>query len=234
MPGCFRQWVLLGISPAQLVKDFGTLVFTGCYARVFRYIFTLMKYLGQSASELLNNRGLFEEIHQLKSFFVHLFSGLANEMALDYLSSAHTASQGVKISKGNELEHCPYQVLDIVRDFDKNNGFNIRIMNWWGRGLFVILFTGYHNRRLSENPQFITSMQHRGYLLVKTSSPWDYKRMVDEGRLQVIPSAEQLNTHIDQLKYFQVLKKMEYTADPRELKLRLKDQVEHILKYYVA
>ena len=193
-----------------------------------------MKYLEQSNTQLLNNRRLFEEIHQLKSFFIHFFSELANEIALDSLTSAHAASQGLKISKGNELERCPYQVLDIVRDFDKSKGFNIRILNWWGRGLFVIVFAGNHNPRLTQRSDFLTSMRQRGYLLAKTSSPWDYKRMIDEGQTDVIPSEGGLMAHVNRFRYFQIIKRMDYLADPHELKTRLKDQVEHILKYYVG
>lgn len=193
-----------------------------------------MKHLAPSDTQLLNNRRLFEEIHQLKSFFIHLLSELANEIALDFLSSAHTASQGVKISKGNELEHCPYQVLDIVRDFDKNKGFNIRILNWWGRGLFVIVFTGNDNPKLIQNDRFLASVRQKEYLLTKTSSPWDYQRMIDQDRAEVIPSEEGLRVHLHQFRYFQILKKMDWSTDADELKARLKDQVEHILKYYVA
>lgn len=193
-----------------------------------------MKYLEQSNTQLLNNRKLFEEIHQLKSFFIRLFSELANDIALGSLSSAHAASQGLKISKGNELEHCPYQVLDIVRDFDKGKGFNIRILNWWGRGLFVIVFAGNHNSSLTQNPDFLASMRQRGYLLAKTSSPWDYKRMIDESQTEVIPSEDGLMVHVNLFKYFQILKRMDYLPDPYELKTRLKDQVEHILKYYIG
>jgi len=193
-----------------------------------------MKHLAQSDTQLLNNRRLFEEIHQLKSFFIHLLSELANEIALDFLSSAHTASQGVKISKGNELEHCPYQVMDIVRDFDKNKGFNIRILNWWGRGLFVIVFTGNDNPKLIQNDRFLTSVRQKEYLLTKTSSPWDYQRMIDQGRAEVIPSEEGLKVHLHQFRYFQILKKVDWNPDAHELKTRLKEQVEHILKYYVA
>jgi|SRR5690606_22878833 len=191
-----------------------------------------MKYLGQSDTQLLNNRGLFEEIHQLKSFFIRLFSELANEISLDLLSSVHTSSKGVKVSKGNELERCPYQVLDIVRDFDKSKGFNIRILNWWGRGLFVIVFTGNLNHQLTENPEFLCSVRSRGYMLSKTSSPWDYKRMIDEGQIDILPSEDGLMLHVNQFRYFQILKKMDCSADPCELKKGLREQVEHILKYY--
>lgn len=194
----------------------------------------MMENFGQSDTELLSDRRLFEEIHRLKSVFIQLFSELANEISLDKLTEVHAASQGMKISKGNELEHCPYQVLDIVRDFDKYTGFNIRLLNWWGRGVYIIIYTGKHNQRLIQNSRFIANLQERGYRLAKTSSPWDYKGMIDEEQVEIILSVDTLTSHISRFKYFQVLKRIEYITSPRELKMRLKDQVEHILKYYVA
>lgn len=191
-----------------------------------------MKYLDQSTTELLNNRLLFEEIHQLKATFINFFAELANDISLEYLLSLHDSSQGAKISKGNELEHCPYQVLDIVRDFDKDGGFNIRILNWWGRGLFVMVFMGRNNQKLNSGFSFVSSMQYHGYLMAKTSSPWDYKRMIDEGQLEAIPSRHSLNLHLDRFKYLQLVKKIDYTSDFHGLKRRLKGQVDHILKYY--
>lgn len=191
----------------------------------------MMENWSQSSAELLSNRKLFEDIHLLKSFFIDLFSDLANEIPLDQLSQAHAASQGVKISKGNELAHCPYQVLDLVRDFDSKTGFNIRLLNWWGRGMFVIVFTGRDNPRLVEDPGFIASMRQGGYMLVKTASPWDYQTMIDQQQVEVIPSMDALGAHVSRFKYFQILKKMDY-ACPRELQMLLLDQITHILKYY--
>src|SRR5690606_19496636 len=97
------------------------------------FIFVSMTSLKPSQIAKLHDRLLFEEIHHLKSYFIRLFSDLANEISLDYLQVLHPQSQGIKISKGNELQHCPYQVLDLIRDFDIHMGLNIRVMNWWGR-----------------------------------------------------------------------------------------------------
>lgn len=191
-----------------------------------------MKYLDQTAVELLNDRLIFEQIHELKSFFVSLFSELANEIPSSYLSSIHETSLGTKISKGNELERCPYQVLDIVRDFDKDKGFNIRLLNWWGRGLYIFVFMGKNNKNLLKSNDFISAMQFHGYLVAKTSSPWDYKKMIDGGNLEPIDPLHQLQLHLDRYHYLQLTKKIIYSEEYDYLKKALKEQVEHILFFY--
>lgn len=191
-----------------------------------------MKYLNESAINLLHNRVLFEEIHQLKSFFISVFSALANEIPLSYLSSIHSNSQGTKISKGNELGHCPYQVLDIIRDFDKEQGFNVRILNWWGRGLFILVYAGRNNRKMLENPSLLSALQFHGYLLSKTASPWDYTKMIDQGCLETLPQIEHLGSHLDQYHHLQMVKKIVYCEDFDPLKNALKEQVDHILNFY--
>jgi hypothetical protein len=191
-----------------------------------------MKILDQEELYLLNNRSVFEKIHHLKSLFVSLFSELANELPSRGLQTIHAASLGIKISKGNELQHCPYQVLDIIRDFDKELGFNIRILNWWGRGLFIFVFLGKDNQKLTKNLNFFSGMVFHGYLLSKSDSPWDYKEMIDKGNLAPLSQTDQLNDHLQQLHYIQLVKKIVYPDDYSLLKPLLKEQVLQILNFY--
>ncbi|MEX2595047.1 MAG: hypothetical protein WD426_19950 [Anditalea sp.] len=191
-----------------------------------------MKKLDQASIQLLGNRSLFEEIHELKSSFIVLFSDLANEIPPRDLLALHPTSQGLKISKGNELQHCPYQVLDIIRDFDKEQGFNIRILNWWGRGLYVFIYFGKYNERILLDRDFLAEMQFQGYLLAKTSSPWDYKSMIDTGNLEPIDHTAQLSAHLEKFHYMQLVRKITYTSDYLTLKLTLKEQVTQILNFY--
>ena len=191
-----------------------------------------MKTLDQEDLYLLNNRSVFEKVHRLKSFFISLFSDLANELPSSELQTFHAASLGIKISKGNELQHCPYQVLDIIRDFNKELGFNIRILNWWGRGLFIFVFLGKDNDKLINDLNFIFGMVFHGYLLAKTDSPWDYKGMIDKGNLESLSHTDQLNDHLQQFHYIQLVKKIVYPEDYNLLKPLLKEQVLQILNFY--
>ncbi len=188
-----------------------------------------MKKLDQAALRLLDNRALFEEIHQLKSAFVALFSNLANDFAAAELSAVHPSSRGTKISKGNELENCPYQVLDIIRDFDKRHGFNIRLLNWWGRGLFIFVFFGEQNERIL--PDLLRHLQSHGYLQATTSSPWDYKHMIDGHRLEAIDPDKSAILR-NKFHHLQLVKKIPYGEDFHSLKLLLKEQVDQILNFY--
>lgn len=191
-----------------------------------------MKEIDQKAIQLLNNRKIFEEIHELKSAFIALFSALANGLSPEDLRTFHPGSQGLKITKGNELQHCPYQVLDIIRDFDKEKGFNIRILNWWGRGLFVIVFFGRNNKRILKDVDFLSGMHFHGYLLAKTASPWDYKSMIDEGNLGTIHHSSHLADHINQFHYTQLVKKITYPKDYDTLQTKLNEEVMQILNFY--
>lgn len=193
---------------------------------------SFMKDFDPSIIQLLHNRSIFEEIHQVKTSFISLFSDLANEISTHELLEVHEASQGIKITKGNELQHCPYQVLDIIRDFDKDKGFNIRIMNWWGRGMFVFVFLGKNNSRTKYFSNFVLKMKSMGFMLSKTSSPWDYKNMIDRGYMETIDSVPQFERHLEQFKYIQFVDKIDYSENFHSLKLNLKEYVFQILKFY--
>jgi hypothetical protein len=203
------------------------------YSGVFSTYF-IMTYLDQSAIHLLNNRFLFEEIHRLKSLFIQLFSDLANEIQTEDLLAVHSSSQGMKISKGNELANCPYQVLDIMRDFDKEKGFNIRLMNWWGRGLYIFVYLGKNNERLVETPHFISRIQSNGYLMSKTSSPWDYQEMIDEGKVGPVLPFNELSLYLRDGSFLQLVKKIDYPEDLEAIEATLRREVAHILKYYAG
>ncbi len=45
---------------------------------------------------------------------------------------------GPKISKGEQLEHLPYLILDYPRFFSNETVFASRTLFWWGRGFYVI------------------------------------------------------------------------------------------------
>ena len=191
-----------------------------------------MKELSPRAFKLLKDRNVFEEISSLKLFFVSVFSQLGNDFPTNDILQVHPGSKGLKISKGNELLSCPYQVLDIVRDFDMDNGFNIRILNWWGRGLFIFVFFGYENRFLIEDSLFLSWLQHHEYLLAKSDSPWDYEQIIDKNQVEPIHGVDQLTAHLRHSPFTQFVKRMDYPDDRQTLQSLLKDQIWEILKFY--
>lgn len=191
-----------------------------------------MSTLDKIPVHLLTNAAMFEEIHQAKSAFVMLYSALANELSPEGLSEVHPASQGYKISKGNELQRCPYQVLDIIRDFDPDFGFNIRLLNWWGRGMYIFLFFGRINRRIFSSPNLVDDLLKQEYFLARTSSPWDYTSIIDLGETSPIRQGSEVEGHIRKFGHLQLVKKIDYTRDFPSLKQRLREQVLIILNLY--
>lgn len=91
---------------------------------------------------LLGQEEIFRKINEQTNLIIDLFTDLANEFPQEYLLKYHPFSKGVKVSKGLQLEGLPYQVLDLVRDFHQENGFNIRVLHWWGKGLFIFISFG--------------------------------------------------------------------------------------------
>jgi hypothetical protein len=102
---------------------------------------------------------------------------LANEFPHHELSLIHTKSKGAKISNGYRLDNSPYQVLDLIRDFDIESAYNIRILNWWGNGLFIFILYGNETKVKME-----ASIKRllKDYLVSDQKSPWDYKGIIKE------------------------------------------------------
>src|SRR5690606_2286296 len=121
---------------------------------------------------------------------------------------------------------------DIIRDFNKERGFNIRILNWWGRGLFICVFLGKDNDKLTKDLKFLSGMAFHGYLLSKSASPWDYKEIIDKGSLEPVSHIDQLMDHLQQFQHIQLVKKVVYPEDYNLLKPLLKEQVLQILNFY--
>jgi hypothetical protein len=157
--------------------------------------------------KLTSDRELFENISLAKKAFVTLFSRVGNEFSNESLNLAHRNHKGIKISQGNELQHCPYQVLDIIRDFDASHGFNIRILNWWGRGIYLFVFLGNHHPTLKFTVPLLRLIKTKGYGLC-TNNLWAYKKIIDEKEFVTAESLNQenLTEHLNSEIPFQLVK----------------------------
>lgn len=125
--------------------------------------------------ELLENKDLFKKIKEQSDLIASLFSDLANEFPQKELKKFHQNSKGTKISKGYNLENKPYQVLDLVRDFDDQTGFNIRILNWWGNGLFIFIYYGCQTLL---NKNWKGPKAAPGFIDCSQFSPWAYGEII--------------------------------------------------------
>lgn len=122
--------------------------------------------------QLWLDHDLIKRQNRLKSAFLTLLEEVGNSFSNSLLQTYHLSARGVKISKGNDLLGCPYQVMDIIRDFDPEMGANIRLLNWFGHGCYVI----YH---LPDTDGFIRQLLlNKGFSFSITESPWDYPEMI--------------------------------------------------------
>ncbi|MCM0041648.1 MAG: hypothetical protein NBV61_02660 [Algoriphagus sp.] len=110
---------------------------------------------------------LIQRQNRLKADFLDLFEQLGNSVTNAELTHFFPNSKGKKISKGNQLQGFPYFVLDLIRDFKLDSGCNIRLVSWFGHGLFCCVFFG-KNLKFPPEP-FLKG----GYQLGDPNTPWD-------------------------------------------------------------
>ncbi len=108
----------------------------------------------------------------LKSQFLTILEEVCNSFSSEDLQIRNVKSRGSKISKGNDLLGFPYQVLDLIRDFDPETGINIRLLNWVGNGFFITVLFG-KNR---EAP--IDFLLNSGFSFGLSENQWDYPDLI--------------------------------------------------------
>lgn len=125
--------------------------------------------------DLIFDPVLYHRIKEQTDLYIQLFEQLAGELPHQELSLIHGSSKGTKITNGYRLDDCPYQVLDIVRDFNLETAFNIRILNWWGNGLYIFVLYG-KNTSIIMKDSIDRMLKH--YVVSDQKSPWDYKKII--------------------------------------------------------
>ncbi|MDR7131094.1 hypothetical protein J2X69_003453 [Algoriphagus sp. 4150] len=131
---------------------------------------------GELDLELWLDRETIPRQNMLKAKFWDILAEVGNSIDSDKLIKIHPSSRGVKLSKGNDLLGYPYQVLDIIRDFDLSDGLNIRLLNWFGHGLFLFVLLGKNHpiapfQKLSEYD----------WAFDRTLTPWEYPEILLKG-----------------------------------------------------
>lgn len=117
--------------------------------------------------DLWLDQSLVQRQNQLKADFLDLFEELGNSVTNEELTHFFSNSKGKKITKGNQLQGFPYIVLDLIRDFELDSGCNIRLVSWFGHGLFCSVFLGA-NLKFSSQP-FLEA----GFRWGNAHTPWD-------------------------------------------------------------
>lgn len=170
--------------------------------------------------DLWLDQSIISRQNQLKATFWDIFSSCANEVSLEELQEIHSKSMGSKLTRGNDLKGFPYQVLDFIRDFDSENGLNIRIINWFGHGLFLFILLG-KNHPKKTSPSFFTN----NLRFSLSNSAWDYPDIIVNKNYIKAPTL----THFDDAELFQWFTPIEITDCLEVTKQVINDKLKTIL-----
>lgn len=123
--------------------------------------------------------------NKLKALFWEILAEVGNSVDSEKLIKIHANSRGVKLSKGNDLLGYPYQVLDLIRDFDPNEGLNIRVLNWFGHGLFLFVLFGKSYPKVP-----FRHLNKHNWAFDQATTPWDYPEILLKGASINSPTAD--------------------------------------------
>ena len=171
---------------------------------------------------LVEDHELFVKIKGQSDLYIRLFQLIADEFPQEMILTKHMGSKGNKISLGYRLENCPYQVLDIVRDFDENTGWNIRLLNWWGHGLYLFVLYG---KSTFEKMKSSLQRLDNSYQISDQPSPWEYKKIIG-GKKNIVSFSTTNNPSLPN--YIQVFKKIETDPDFEKTYSILKKEIRFI------
>jgi hypothetical protein len=170
-----------------------------------------------------NSKAFFGYFNQQTDLIIELFTDVCNAFPQNKLEAIFPNAKGCKVTKGNQLEGLPYQVLDLVRDFDAQHGFNIRILNWWGNGFFVFITYGSSTAKLFQQVLCTTFDQYNISIL---NSPFDYGKILNHSE---ILNDKNLNSVIEGSNQLQIWKKLDISDDIKETKSILGKMIQSIL-----
>lgn len=172
---------------------------------------------------LWKDHQLFKRQHRLKLQFWEMFSRIAENISDESLSKIYRKHKSKKLSRGNDLIGMPYHVLDIVRNFDPISGFNIRVLNWFGNGIYLIILTGNEN-----SEKVSTILYNNDFYYGLTESPWDYPGLILENLKTRTPDSEMF-----QKKDLQVwIKEIKITGDDSEIIKIITNQLESFIDQF--
>lgn len=123
--------------------------------------------------ELWSNEELIRKQNRLKLIFHELLGELGNEFSNQILQDLHFPSKGKKVTQGNDLIGLPYQVLDLIRDFDFDQGLNIRVLNWFGKGIYLFVLCGKESFQEWD-------LKELDFEPCQSPSPWDYSEIIEK------------------------------------------------------
>ncbi len=169
--------------------------------------------------DLWLNKELIQQQNQLKNQFQVILEGAGNSFSLDEFKKISPKSRGIKLTKGNDLLGFPYQVLDLIRDFDSDNGVNIRILNWFGNGLFITVRLG----KSRKNP--VSEFLANGFSFGLSENQWDYPDLIlSKNSTQSVAKIKEWK-----LGFYHWIKEFEAITSPLDLQENLEIELKKII-----
>lgn len=113
MPGSFREWLYLGLSPYQMVEG----------------------RFSDEEIHLMSNRDIMLVKRQIMSKMADRFAQIEakfRQQIYEIDLPPGTLLKAGKISRGENYKGQPYMVLDYPRLFTGNDVLNVRLLFWWG------------------------------------------------------------------------------------------------------
>ncbi len=123
---------------------------------------------------LWKDKVLIQRQNRLKTKFWSIFSEVGNRISESDQLINFSESKGIKLSRGNDLVGFPYHVLDVIRNWKKDSGQNIRVLNWFGHGIFIFIYLG--GERISDHLNKSLEKQH--FTKSDQSDPFDYPSII--------------------------------------------------------
>ena len=158
--------------------------------------------------------------NRLKALFLEMLAHVGNSFDLKKLSEIHNPSRGIKLSKGNDLVGFPYQVLDLIRDFDTDKGLNIRVLNWFGHGLFLFVLLGKNHPK---SP--FEKLSGNNWLFDQSPTPWDYPEILLNNGSTESPTDFDLKNST----FCQWHKKIQSTDDLNVIRVEILDELKKLI-----
>lgn len=169
--------------------------------------------------DLWLNADLIRRQNLLKSQLTAVLEEIGNDIPAHGLIRVSPNSRGMKISKGNDLLGFPYQVLDLIRDFDPAEGVNIRLLNWFGNGFFITVLIG--KKRINPIKQFL----EMDFSFGQSENQWDYPDLILTKNVTSDPD----KISKSELEFHHWIKQIDPLPDPQTFVQYLSRQLKKII-----
>ncbi|MEN2282724.1 hypothetical protein AAGF08_11350 [Algoriphagus sp. SE2] len=173
--------------------------------------------------KLWRDNSFFKRQHRLKLQFWEILSRVAENISDKSLQKIRSKHKSKKLSRGNDLLGMPYHVLDIIRDFNPKSGLNIRVLNWFGNGLYLQILTGNENSEKVYN-----FLYENSFFYGMTDSPWDYPGLILENQKTNSPDINQFSK--EELQVW--LKEIKIEGDESEIIKTISQNISALIEQF--